>query len=53
MAAGFDQLWQAPTGTRGRLFVKRSIQSPALGPARDRTQFIMAPNAPMTPERFV
>jgi len=37
----------------GRLFVKRSIQGPAHGPTRDQTQFIMAPNAPMTPERFV
>jgi hypothetical protein len=53
MVAGFHQLWQAPPATRGLRFVKRSIQGPALGPVRDRTQFIMARNDPKTPERFV
>jgi hypothetical protein len=46
--------WCEGTAKRlGRRFVKRSIQGHANGPAGDRTQFIMAPDAPMTPERFV
>jgi hypothetical protein len=53
MAAASGQLWQGPPWPRAQHFVKRSIQGPALGPAWDRTQFIMAPDAPMTPERFV
>ena len=53
MVAGSGQLCQAHPAIRGLRFVKRSIQGPALGPVRDRTQFIMAPNDPMIPERFV
>ena len=35
-------------GALAKRFVKRSFQEPAHGPVRDRTQFIMAPNAPKT-----